>query len=367
MDCTFDRLRQVHESGRISRRRLLLSLPALIMAPRAFAQMDNPPIRVKGINHVTLSVSDVKRSVDFYQGLFGMAVTSRQGMTTNLQIGAGPQFLGVSAAGANAPNINHLCLGVDTFNVDRITSILTQRGITKSAAAGNAGGGGLGGGPMRMRVRMRGPEAGGDRSGTPELYFSDPDGIVVQLQDPRYCGGGGTFGNICSSPEPAPKKGLVAVRDWSHCTCSVSDAARSHMFYQDLFGLRIQAHQGPTAPVLGVGGVQFLMFGGGLGGGRGAANAASHPGTINHLCMNMEGFNPDTVIKALERYGIKPRGSVQGSPGPLVHYVSMRMENRGGAKEGTPELYFTDPDGLLIQLQDVKYCGGAGVLGDVCS
>jgi hypothetical protein len=82
--------------------------------------------------------------------------------------------------------------------------------------------------------------------------------------------------------------------------------------------------------------------------------------------MSMEGFNPDTVVKALESYGIKPRGSAAGPPGPLVHCVSMRMENRGGAKEGTPELYFTDPDGLLIQLQDVKYCGGAGVLGDVC-
>jgi hypothetical protein len=29
-------------------------------------------------------------------------------------------------------------------------------------------------------------------------------------------------------------------------------------------------------------------------------------------------------------------------------------------------LYFTDPDGLLVQPQDVTYCGGAGVLGDVC-
>ena len=29
-------------------------------------------------------------------------------------------------------------------------------------------------------------------------------------------------------------------------------------------------------------------------------------------------------------------------------------------------VYFTDPDGLLIQLQDVKYCGGSGFLGDVC-
>ena len=350
----------------MSRRRLLLSLPALMTARRVFAQVGNPPIRVRGINHVTLSVSDVKRSVEFYQGLFGMPVTSRQGMTTNLQIGAGPQFLGVSAAGSNRPSINHLCLGVDGFNVDRITAILAQRGFTKSDAAGNAGGGGRDGRSIRMLVRMRRPQAGGDRTGTPELYFSDPDGIVVQLQDPRYCGGGGPFGHVCSLPEPAAKKGLLAVRDWSHCTNSVSDPARSNTFYQELFGLRIQAHQGPTAPVLSVGGgVQFLMFAG--AGGQAAANAAPRPAGINHLCMSMDRFSPDTVIKALESYGIKPRAGAQGTPGPLVHYISMRMENRGGAREGTPELYFTDPDGLLIQLQDVRYCGGAGVLGDVCS
>jgi hypothetical protein len=44
----------------------------------------------------------------------------------------------------------------------------------------------------------------------------------------------------------------------------------------------------------------------------------------------------------------------------------MRMENRGGAKEGTPELYFTDPDGIPMQIQDVTYCGGAGILGEIC-
>jgi ribonuclease PH len=30
----------------------------------------------------------------------------------------------------------------------------------------------------------------------------------------------------------------------------------------------------------------------------------------------------------------------------------------------TKELYFTDPDGIRVQLQDVKYIGGTGVLGD---
>jgi hypothetical protein len=82
--------------------------------------------------------------------------------------------------------------------------------------------------------------------------------------------------------------------------------------------------------------------------------------------MNLEGFNPDQILKTLESYGIKPRENQTGPVGSMRSYVSMRMENRGGAKEGTPELYFTDPDGILVQLQDVSYCGGAGFLGNVC-
>jgi hypothetical protein len=38
--------------------------------------------------------------------------------------------------------------------------------------------------------------------------------------------------------------------------------------------------------------------------------------------------------------------------------ASIRM--RGDTKE----LYFTDPDGVRVQLQDVRYIGGTGVLGD---
>ncbi len=325
----------------MTRRQALFSF---LMAPRLLAQTGNPPIRLTGINHVNLAVPDVSRSVDFYQGLFGMPVISRPGAAVNLRIGDGPQFLGITPAGPNAPSISHLCFGVADFNVDRILNTLAQHGVARNDA----------GGAMRVRVFMR--------DGTPEIYMGDPDGLIVQLQDSSYCGGSGQLGNICRTPEDSPKKGLLSLRDWSHTTNFVSDGARAIRFYQELFGLDIQAYQGPNAPVMGVGnGVHFVMFAG--GGGRGAAPRAA---SINHLCMSMDNFKTDAVIKALESYGIKPRPGAQGAAGPLVHYISMRMENRGGAKEGTPELYFTDPDGLLIQLQDVKYCGGAGVLGDVC-
>ncbi len=39
------------------------------------------------------------------------------------------------------------------------------------------------------------------RRSTFEVYFTDPDGTVFQLQDYTYCGGGGTEGTICGTKE----------------------------------------------------------------------------------------------------------------------------------------------------------------------
>ena len=78
----------------------------------------------------------------------------------------------------------------------------------------------------------------------------------------------------------------------------------------------------------------------------------------------MENFDPAAVTKTLVSYGLTQQEG-QGRT-PLVTYISLRMPNRGGAEGGTPELYLTDPDGLAIQLQDVRYCGGGGFLGELC-
>ena len=332
----------------ISRRRFVLSLPALSLAPRAlFAQGTGPTIAIRGINHVGLMVSDLKRSTEFYQSVFGMPLR-RADTISRLQVGNGPIHLELlTAAAGAAPTINHCCLGVEGFDVDRITKVLADRGVAKSETAG----------PMTMRVTAR--AAGGS-----SIRLGDPDGIDIQLQDADYCGGSGPLGAVCTAAEPAAKKGAIALKGYSHITVFSSDPAKSNAFYKDVFGLGIRSYQGPTAPTLAAGpGVEFLMF---TGGGGGRAGAPARPASINHFCMSLENFKPDDILKTLETFGIKPRESQTGPVGPMRHYISMRMENRGGAKEGTPELYFTDPDGLLVQLQDVKYCGGSGFLGDAC-
>jgi catechol 2,3-dioxygenase-like lactoylglutathione lyase family enzyme len=350
----------MHGMKGLTRRQMLCSIPVLggiarLTAPAGAAQLQaaNAGIRVRSINHVGLAVSDAKRSVDFYQGLFGLPIRARHSKTTLLMVGKGPQFISIAVAERGAPpSITHFSLGVDDFQLDRVLSTLAEHGVARADAAG----------PMKVHVDLRRPEHGGGREGTPDVLFGDPDGVIVQLQDASYCGGAGVLGNVCAAPEPSSRAALIAVRDLSHVTVFSTDAPRSNRFYQDLFGLAIRSYQGPGAPTLAVGpAVQFLMF---TGGGR--SGAPPRPASINHVCFGMDAFEPGTVLKTLETYGITPRGDGPGPPGPLKSYVTMRMENRGGAPGGTPELYFTDPDGLLIQLQDSKYCGGSGVLGDAC-
>jgi catechol 2,3-dioxygenase-like lactoylglutathione lyase family enzyme len=348
----------------LTRRQLLLSLPTAALAGYAFSERFDgaallaqtaTPIRVRTLNHFGIAVADVKRSIEFYQGLFGLPIIARQETTTILRIGGGPQFLAITAVAPGAsPSITHYCLGVEGFNVDRLVAALAQHGITKGDAVA----------PMKVNVTSR-------DNGTREMAFGDPDGIECQLQDVTYCGGTGPLGSVCKAPEPLPKKGLLALRDMSHLTIFSPDSSRANKFYQDLFGFSVRSYQGPpgVAPTLAVGPTtQFLMFTGGGAPARGGAPAAApRPASINHACMNMDAFKPDDVLKTLESYGLKPREGAQGPVGPMRHYVTLRMENRGGAKDGTPELYFTDPDGLLMQLQDTSYCGGSGFLGDVCS
>jgi len=185
---TVEGMLELYEGGKVSRRGLVRALVALAagLPLRGSAQepsrveapsgggggaLGNPPIPVVSLNHVTCFVSDLDRTVAFYEELFGMPVQSDQGIGRNLSAGSRTQFVGIYQVGGNAPRLDHLCLGVENFEVDRIMGELQTRGID-------------------ARVRMR--------DGTvPEIYLSDPDGLQIQLQDPAYCGGGGVLGDQC--------------------------------------------------------------------------------------------------------------------------------------------------------------------------
>ena len=182
----------------ISRRRLLLSLPGLALAPRLAPRCSRrrraAAPRARSINHIGLAVSDPKRSIDFYQGLFGMPVRGAAGRddaaaaraparssSRSRRWPAAPRRASRTTASASRASTSIACMAA-----------LAAHGVTKADAVG----------PMKALVAMRGPDMNGAKEGTPELNFGDPDGIVCQLQDASYCGGAGPLGNVCGAPEP---------------------------------------------------------------------------------------------------------------------------------------------------------------------
>lgn len=173
MDRELEQLLSQYESGRLTRRDLLGVLALLVAAPgvgsaAGAAQTAAPVGAVKQMNHVSIFVPSVQKSVDFYQGLFGLPLLTKQDPGMNLSTGAG--FLGIypAQAGATTGSINHVCFGMENFDADAVVKKLAERGVKAS-------------------IRLRGD--------TKELYFSDPDGIRVQLQDVKYRGGTGVLGD----------------------------------------------------------------------------------------------------------------------------------------------------------------------------
>jgi catechol 2,3-dioxygenase-like lactoylglutathione lyase family enzyme len=169
MNPAVDQLVKRYEDGHITRRDLLTALSALLLAPPAVATAAPPTVgAAKQLNHVSIFVPNVQKSTEFYQGLFGMPVLTRQDPGINLNAGAG--FVGIYPAqgGATTGSINHLCLGLDNFDADAVLKTLTDKGV-------------------KARIRLRGD--------TKELYLTDPDGISVQLQDVKYKGGVGPLGD----------------------------------------------------------------------------------------------------------------------------------------------------------------------------
>jgi len=308
-----------------------------------------------------MRVTDVQRSVSFYQDLFGASIQSRQGESVCLRIGAGPRFFTLSPVQAGEqPGFSHIGLSVEDFDLESVRAQLDAFGIARRSQPG----------PnhasldvaMQSWVTTRGPNEGGAAAGTKELFFADIEGLIYQLSGSDHCGGAGEFGGLCERLEESSAQGMFRTIDLSHFTNFLANRDRANDFYTRTFGLGYQAYQGPASPIVGVGdGIQFLMYVGGDQEGR-----PTQPGRVDHVCLSIEDFDVEGVIQKLEDYGFSAREDASNTPA-LVHWISMRMPNRGGAEGGTPEVYFSDPDGIRIQLQDAVYCGGGGYLGDDCS
>lgn len=179
----------------IGRRQFLCSLPAFAAAPRAMAQGTAlRSFRVRALNQIGLTVTDPRRSLAFYQDLWGMPIQARHGSTTVLRIGEGPQLLSITQATAAPPGIHHFGFAVENFDPIRVLQVLGRNGVAAAQSTGDE--------QILPPLTVRRSIRGSGTSQTVELQLADPDGILVQIQDPSYGGGGGALGNVCAPVEP---------------------------------------------------------------------------------------------------------------------------------------------------------------------
>jgi catechol 2,3-dioxygenase-like lactoylglutathione lyase family enzyme len=168
MQSEIENLVEEFEARRLTRRELVASLTALFSGAAAAATSasapSEPAAQGRSLNHVSLAVSDVARSAEFYSGLLGLEVVSRPG-NGGINLGLGTSFLGLYRI-ADPGRAHHFCVGVEDYDPERIAERLRQRGIE----------GTIDGSPVNRT-------SGGD-----QLYFHDPDGTLVQLSANGYQG-----------------------------------------------------------------------------------------------------------------------------------------------------------------------------------
>ena len=132
MKSTISKLLETYENGKLSRRDLVQGL-ALLAA--SSGTMSAAGFQGNSINHVSLYVSDLQRSSDFYQRVLGCTVNKRDG---NNQVMFGKSFL-VLRPGKPAGKVDHLAVGVDNFNKESVTADLKARGTTPMEEKGGVG------------------------------------------------------------------------------------------------------------------------------------------------------------------------------------------------------------------------------------
>ena len=142
------------EKGSLSRRDLVQGLALLAAGGAGSAKAAAQPeldFKAATIDHVSVQVVDLQRSIAFYQRMFGFAVVSQEQTQGIVRLGNGDRVLVSLNNGSPAPRIDHFAIGIPRFSPETGMRYFAQRGAT----------------PLQ-----------GDYAG---FHIKDPDGINVQV------------------------------------------------------------------------------------------------------------------------------------------------------------------------------------------
>ena len=149
MELVISKLLSGYENGSLSRRELVSGLALLAASGPAIAAQEEIEFKDATIDHISIHVADLQRSIEFYQKMFGFSVVSRADPEI-VRLGNGRILVSINH-GPPAGVIDHFAIGIPRFDAQSGARYFTQRGAT----------------PLQ-----------GDYAG---FHIKDPDGINVQI------------------------------------------------------------------------------------------------------------------------------------------------------------------------------------------
>lgn len=132
------------------------------------------PFRLQQLDHIVLRVRDAAAMRRFYCEVLGCAFEREQAEIGLLQLRAGASLIdlvdvegklgrkGGAAPGAEARNMDHFCLSIESWNEAEMLAHLQAHGV---------------------RVGEIGRRYGAEGEG-PSIYIEDPEGNTVELKGP---------------------------------------------------------------------------------------------------------------------------------------------------------------------------------------
>jgi catechol 2,3-dioxygenase-like lactoylglutathione lyase family enzyme len=138
------------ERGSLNRRELVSGLTMLAASATAVAAQEDIDFKRADIDHVSIQVADLQRSINFYQKMFGFSVISQDQPLGIVRLGTTKALVSLNHQ-SPAGTVDHFAIGIPQFSKESAARYVRQRGA----------------------VPLDDPYAG--------LHVKDPDGINVQI------------------------------------------------------------------------------------------------------------------------------------------------------------------------------------------
>ena len=118
------------ERGGLTRRELIGTLSLLAAGSVASVHAQTAALPSTGIDHVSILVTDVQRSANFYKTVMGLSPLSEDKANQILRLGTSRTLVSLRHEGAASGVVDHFAIAVGNFNKEAATRQLRQHGLT---------------------------------------------------------------------------------------------------------------------------------------------------------------------------------------------------------------------------------------------